>query len=276
MSTVSLAPSERAGFGRLGEATQDALTIVWRNLVGLARTPQLLVFSTIQPVVFVLMFRYVFGGAIDTRSAGIPDYVDFLMPGIFVQTVVFGSMGTAIGLATDMQSGLLERFRSLPMARSAVLVGRTGADLSRNVFVVILMAAVGFAVGFRIHTNVFEFLAGMGLVLLFGYTFSWIFATLGLATGNPEAAQAAAFPVMAPLVFASSAFVPVTSMPAWLEAWANVQPVSVTASAVRALTTGVPPLGETTTSITIKAVLWCVGILVVFAPIAVRRYRKTV
>jgi ABC-2 type transport system permease protein/oleandomycin transport system permease protein len=254
------------------------MTIVWRNLVGLARTPQLLVFSTIQPVIFVLMFRYVFGGAIKIPG-GIP-YVDFLMPGIFVQTVVFGSMGTAIGLATDMQTGLLERFRSLPMARSAVLVGRTGADLARNVFVVILMSIVGFAVGFRIHTNLVEFLTGIGVVLLFGYAFCWIFATVGLAVGNPETAQAAAFPVMAPLVFASSAFVDPRSMPGWLQVWARNQPVSATANAFRALSGSlpVPPGGvpQSTSSLVLKAVLWCVGILVIFAPIAVRRYRKAV
>jgi len=279
MSAVatSLAP-ERHGVGRIGEATQDALTVVWRNITGLARTPQLLVFSTIQPVIFVLMFRYVFGGAIKIPG-GIP-YVDFLMPGIFVQTVVFGSMGTAIGLATDMQTGLLERFRSLPMARSAVLVGRTGADLARNIFVAVLMAVVGFAVGFRIHTNLMEFLAAMGIVLLFGYAFSWIFATVGLAVGNPEAAQAAAFPVMAPLVFASSAFVNVDSMPHWLQLWARNQPVSQTANAMRALvgSTPVPPgtVPPSTISVVVKAVLWCVGILIVFAPIAVRKYRKTV
>jgi ABC transporter DrrB family efflux protein len=274
-TTVSLAPAERHGVGRLQEAAQDAMTIVWRNLMGLARTPQLLVFSTIQPVIFVLMFRYVFGGAISTGIPGIP-YVDFLMPGIFVQTVVFGSMGTAIGLATDMQTGLLERFRSLPMARSAVMVGRTGADLARNVFVVILMALVGTAVGFRIHTTLFQFLGGMGLLLLFGYTFSWIFATLGLTVKDPEAAQAAAFPLMAPLVFASSAFVPVKSMPGWLQAWAHNQPVSVVVEAVRALTTGHPPVGESMLSISVKALAWCIGILVVFAPMAVRRYRKKI
>jgi len=274
-TTISLAAPERHGLGRLQEAAQDAMTIVWRNLMGLARTPQLLVFSTIQPVIFVLMFRYVFGGAISTGIPGIP-YVDFLMPGIFVQTVVFGSMGTAIGLATDMQNGLLERFRSLPMARSAVLVGRTGADLARNVFVVILMGVVGFAVGFRVHTGLVEFLGGMGLLLLFGYTFSWIFATLGLTVKDPEAAQAAAFPLMAPLVFASSAFVPVKSMPGWLQAWAHNQPVSVVVEAVRALTTGVPPVGESVLSISVKALAWCTGILLLFAPMAVRRYRKKV
>ena len=262
MSTVSLAPSQSAGLGRIREATQDAVTVVWRNLIGLARTPQLLVFSTIQPVIFVLMFVYVFGGAIGTNvslpGVGELPYKDFLMPGIFAQTVVFGSVGTAIGLATDMQSGLLERFRSLPMARSAVLVGRTGADLD--------------------HTSLLEYLAGMGLLLLFGYAFSWIFASVGLMVRNPESAQAVAFPVMAPLVFASSAFVPVTSMPGWLQAWAHNQPVSVTISAIRALQVGPEsiPGGDSTAVLVLKALAWCVGILVVFAPLAVRRYRKAI
>jgi ABC-2 type transport system permease protein/oleandomycin transport system permease protein len=164
------------------------------------------------------------------------------------------------------------------MARSAVLVGRTGADLARNVFVVILMAAVGFAVGARYHTNLLEYVAGMGLLLLFGYAFSWIFATVGLTVRDPESAQAVAFPVMAPLVFASAAFVPVTSMPGWLQAWANNQPVSVTISAIRALQVGPEtiPNGDSTLVIVAKALAWCVGILVVFAPLAVRRYRRAV
>jgi ABC transporter DrrB family efflux protein len=193
------------------------------------------------------------------------------MPGIFVQTTVFGAIGAAVGLATDLKSGLLERFRSLPMARSAVLAGRTTADLARNVFVASLMAAVGFAVGFRVHTNALAFLAGMLLVLLFGYVLSWVFATVGLAVGDPETAQAAAFPVMAPLVFASSAFVPVSTMPGWLQPFAEHQPVSVTASAVRALMIGGP-----TTSYLLQSLAWCAAILLVFVPVAVRRYRRTV
>src|SRR5438445_13275398 len=223
----------RRGPSRIVGALRDSLAVAARNLIAYRRVPQLLVFSTIQPVIFVLMFRYVFGGAI--RLPGNTPYVDFLMPGIFVQTVVFGSLAAAIGLATDLKSGLLERFRSLPMARSAVLSGRTTADLTRNVFVAALMAAVGFAVGFRIHVGVLAFLFGMMLVLLFGYTLSWIFAAVGLAVGDPETAQAAAFPIMAPLVFASSAFVPVSSMPGWLQAFAAHQPVSVTASPVRTM-----------------------------------------
>jgi ABC transporter DrrB family efflux protein len=247
---------------------RDTLAIMARNLIALRRVPQLLVFSTIQPVMFVLLFRYVFGGAV--RTPGIP-YVDFLMPGVFVQTVVFGAIGTAVGLASDLKSGLLERFRSLPMARSALLTGRTLADLARNVFVVILMASVGFLVGFRIHTNALALVAALLLVLFFGYSMSWIFATVGLVVGDPETAQAAAFPVMAPLVFASSVFVPVASMPGWLQGFAEHQPVSVTASAVRALVLGGP-----TSSYVLQSLAWGIGIIVVFAPLAVRRYRRTV
>src|SRR3989454_6708183 len=182
MSTTAVrlpAIQTRRGTGRVIGAARDSFAVAARNLIAYRRVPQLLVFSTIQPVIFVLMFRYVFGGAI--KLPGNTPYVDYLMPGIFVQTVTFGSLAAAIGLAADLKSGLLERFRSLPMARSAVLAGRTVADLVRNVFVAALMAAVGFLVGFRIHTNAVAFLFGMGLVLLFGYAFSWIFATAGLA-----------------------------------------------------------------------------------------------
>jgi ABC-2 type transport system permease protein len=259
----------RRGTGRVVGALHDSLAVAARNLIAYRRVPQLLVFSTIQPVIFVLMFRYVFGGAI--TLPGKLSYVDYLMPGIFVQTVVFGSLAAAIGLATDLKSGLLERFRSLPMARSAVLAGRTIADLVRNVFVVVLMAVVGFAVGFRIHNGVVPFLAGMVLVLLFGYAMAWVFATVGLAVGDPESAQAAAFPVLAPLVFASSAFVPVSSMPSWLQAFARHQPVSVTVSAVRDLVLGTPA-----TSDVLQALAWMAGIVLVFAPLAVRRYRRAV
>jgi ABC-2 type transport system permease protein/oleandomycin transport system permease protein len=156
------------------------------------------------------------------------------------------------------------------MARSAVLAGRTMADLTRNLFVISLMAAVGFAVGFRVHTGPLEFVAGLALMLLFGYTFSWIFATVGLWVRDPEAAQAASFPVMAPLVFASSAFVPVSSMPGWLQVFAEHQPVSVTISAVRALL-----LGGSATSDVLQALAWMAGILLVFVPLAVWRYQRT-
>lgn len=266
MTAVALTPMKHRGLGRIGSAASDILAITWRNLLGYKRVPQLLVFSTIQPVIFVLMFRYVFGGAIKIPGQS---YVDFLMPGVFAQTVTFGAVGTAIGLAADLNTGLLERFRSLPMNRAAVLAGRTTADLTRNAFVILLMAAVGFAVGFRVHTSAPEFLAGLGLMLLFGYTFSWVFATVGLWVRDPEAAQAAAFPLLAPLVFASSAFVPTDTMPDWLRVFAEHQPVSVTASAVRALMIGGP-----LTSDLVQSLAWCAGIILVFAPLAVWRYQR--
>jgi len=254
----------RIPWGRL----RDTGAVIKRNLLQYLRVPQLLVFSTIQPIIFVLMFRFVFGGSIDTGR--IP-YVDFLMPGIFLQVVVFGSLATAIGLATDLKSGLMERFHALPMWTPAVLVGRTVADLIRNVFVVLLMMVVGFLVGWRIHTTVLALLPGISLILLFGWAMSWIFATVGLAVKDPETAQAAAFPVLAPLVFASAAFVPVLSMPGWLQPWARNQPVSVTIETFRALTLGGP-----TSSLVIKTILWSVLIIAIFAPIAVRLYRKAV
>jgi ABC transporter DrrB family efflux protein len=272
MSQDSIAipvPCERRGLARVTGAVSDALAVTGRNLITFRRVPQLLVFSTIQPVIFVLLFRYVFGGAV-SGSLTVP-YVDYLMPGIFVQMVVFGSMGTAVGLAADLKTGLLERFRSLPMARSAVLAGRSTADLARNLFVVTLVSGVGFLIGFRVHTHALGFLAGMLLVVLFGYALSWVFATIGLAVGDPETAQAAAFPIMAPLVFASSAFVPVDTMPSWLQVFADHQPVSVTASAVRALVLGGP-----TASYVLQSLAWIVGITLVAAPFAVRRYRRSV
>ena len=271
MSTaVTVAAEEQARDQRIPfSVVRDTYAIMQRNLIGYRRVPQLLVFSTIQPVIFVLMFRYVFGGAI--QIPGPIAYVDFLMPGIFVQTVVFGAIATAIGLATDVKTGLMERFHALPMARSAVLTGRTTADSARNVFVVALMMIVGFLVGWRIHTNVLGLLAAAGLVLLFGFAMSWIFATVGLAVKDPETAQAAAFPVLAPLVFASSAFVSPETMPDWLRAFAEHQPVSATATAVRALTLGGPTADDVW-----AAIAWCVGIIVVFAPLAVRLYRRAV
>ncbi|MEU2631253.1 ABC transporter permease [Kitasatospora sp. NPDC007106] len=273
--TATAATTTATGTGRLGTRitapVRDGLAVAWRNLVALRRVPRLLVFSTIQPLVFVLMFRYVFGGVVAPALPPGVGYVDFLIPGIFVQTAVFGSMNTAIGLATDMQTGLMERFRSLPMARSAVLSGRTTADLARNVFVVSLMTAVGFALGFRIHAGVAAFLGGVLLVLAFGFAMSWIFAVVGMAVGDPETAQAAAFPVLAPLVFASSAFVPVSTMPGWLQAFAEHQPVSKTAEAVRVLVLG----GPAGTAVW-EALAWDAGIVAVFAPLGVWLYRRAV
>ncbi len=265
--TISPSPSSRDGFAR-PRVVADAMTIAWRNLLNIRRNPQLLVFATIQPVIFVLMFRYVFGGAI--RVPGV-SYVNYLMPGIFVQTVVFGSLTTGVGLAEDLQKGLVDRFRSLPMARSAVLIGRTLADLVRNVFVVSLMSIVGFAVGWRPAGSVTEVVGGMALVLAFAYSLSWLFAIVGLTVRDSETAQAASFPILAPLVFASSAFVPVASMPGWLQAFANHQPVTAVVNAVRLLTLGLP-----TGSHVVTAIAWIVAIVGICAPIAVSRYRRAV
>ena len=268
MTTVTApaaAPVAAPG-SRLGWAVTDTLTIAGRNLRTITRLPQLLVFSTIQPVIFVLLFRYAFGGAI--RTPGVP-YVDYLMPGIFAQTVTFGALGTGVGLADDLQKGLIERFRSLPMARSAVLGGRIVSDLVRNMFVVALMCAVGYLVGFRVHTNPLAFLGGLAVLLLFACSLSVIFALIGLSVRNAESAQAAGFPMLAPLVFASSAFVPVATMPGWLQVFARHQPLSVTVDAVRALAIGGP-----TTSFVVQSLAWSVGIIAVFGPLAVRRYRR--
>jgi len=218
-------------------------------------------------VLFVLMFRYVFGGAIHIPNVR---YVDFLMPGVFVQTVTFGAVNTGVGLAEDLQKGLIERFRTLPMARSAVLAGRTLADTLRNLFVIILMIVVGFLVGFHLHTNAIELVEAIMLMLLFGFALSWVMAVIGLGTRNAEAAQAAAFPLMALLVFASNAFVSTRTMPRFLRDYANHQPVSATTNAIRALVLGGPTLSRV-----LVAAAWAIGIVLVFSPFAVARYRQT-
>ena len=267
-TTTAARPGNRASMALL-----DALTITWRNIIAITRIPEALFFSTLQPVMFVLLFRYVFGGAI--RIPGVP-YVNFMMAGIFVQTMAFGSMGTAIGLSEDLSKGLIERFRSLPMARSAVLAGRTTADLVRNVFVLVLMTGVGYAVGFRIGNGVPEFLLASLVLLLFSYALAWVFALVGLSAPNPETAQVMAFPILFPLTFASGAFVPVATMPGPLRAFARNQPVTAVVDAARALMVKVPANipHASTTSLTLKALAWIGGILVVFVFLSVRKYRK--
>ncbi len=264
--TVSAAPHSTSVLSRTRWAISDTATMTKRNLLAITRIPESLFFSTVQPIMFVLLFRYVFGGAINTNVPG--GYVNYLMPGIFVQTVAFGSTYTAIGLAEDLQKGLIERFRALPMSRIAVLTGRTTADLVRNVFVVIIMTIVGFLVGFRPSTGVVPYIAGMLLILLFAYALSWGMACIGLYAPNSETAQIMSFPLLFPLTFASSAFVPVSTMPSWLQGFATYQPVSVTVTACRALMIGGP-----TASWVIQSLFWSVVMLVVLIPIALRRYR---
>ncbi|HUP87313.1 MAG TPA: ABC transporter permease [Acidimicrobiales bacterium] len=252
---------------RLGWAIADARTIAWRNLKGMSRTPEVIMFSTIQPIIFVLTFRYVFGGSI--KLPGGLSYVDFLMPGVFVQTVAFGAMNTGVGLSEDLHKGLIERFRSLPMAGSAVLVGRALSDLVRNTGVVLLMVGMGFLVGFRVHTGLLSFVGSLVLLLAFSVAFSWIFAVIGLSVPNAESTQAASFPILALLVFASTAFAPADNMPGWLRAYNEVQPVSVVVKAMRALSVG----GEAARPVS-YAVVWIIALLVVFVPLAVGRYRR--
>jgi ABC-2 type transport system permease protein/oleandomycin transport system permease protein len=265
-SAVDLTPRRRSA---LAWTAVDAWLLAKRTLVHTWRVPEVLVFSSVQPVLFVLLFTYVFGGAIDVGPGR--HYVDYLMPGVFAQTVVFGAMMTGIGLATDKQTGLLDRFRSLPMSRSALLAGRTLADLVRNAFIMLLMLAVGLAVGFRFHhTSVGAVVGGFAVLLLFSYAFSWISAAIGMAVSNPEAAQSGGIIWVFPLVFASSGFAPTSTMPGWLRGFAEHQPVSVTVNTARALFQGGPVATDLLSSIA-----WSVGIIAVFGPLAVRTYRRS-
>ncbi len=256
---------------RLSYNVNDTLVMAWRNLIRYLRLPQLLVFSTVQPVMFVLLFAFVFGGAIETPGTS---YINYLIPGILIQSVLFGASQTTVGLAEDLSKGMVDRFRSLPMARGAVLAGRTLADSARNVFVVLLMLLVGAMIGFRFEGSLLQAVGAVVLVVFFGFAFSWISALIGLLVRDPESADAAGFVWIFPLVFASSAFVPVQTMPVWLRTFAEVQPISVTVDAVRYLTSGGAAPGVTQGDV-LWAFLWALGILAVFVPLAVAQYRRS-
>ena len=249
---------------------RDTLVVMRRNLLKYVRVPTLLVFSTVQPIMFVLLFAFVFGGAITLPGI---DYIDFLMAGIFVQTSVFGSTNTGIGLAEDMNKGLIDRFRSLPMSRSAVLAGRTLSDAVRNLFVVLLMVGVGYLIGFNFQNGFVDAVLAIVLVMLFGYAFTWISATIGLAIKDVESVQAASFIWLFPLTFASSAFVPVETMPDWLAWFARNNPVTHAVNGTRYLILG-EPWGFTAD--VWKALAWIVVLLGVFIPFAISRYRRAV
>jgi ABC-2 type transport system permease protein/oleandomycin transport system permease protein len=257
-------PSRRRS--KLAWAAADSLAVAKRNIIGMTRRPQLLGFVTIQPVLFVLMFRYVFGGSIHIPGVS---YANYLMAGIFVTTVLFGAQNTAVGMAEDLRNGLLERFRSLPMARSAVLAGRVLADALRNLFVIALMLGVGYLVGFRLHTNVAALVAATGVLLLFGFAISWVNMLLGLAAKSAEAAAAASLPLTVLLAFPSSAFLLTRNLPGPLRAYADHQPLTATVNTIRPLLLGGP-----TAAHAVAAILWCAGIVAVFAPLAVLRYRR--
>jgi ABC transporter DrrB family efflux protein len=248
-------------------AIRDTIGVAKRTLLRIARTPLMLIVTAIQPVLLLVLFRYVLGGAI--RIPGSRPYVDFVVPAIFVEAVLIGGMTTSVGLAQDLKSGIIDRFRSLPMARSAVLAGRTVADLSRSVFSLAVMTGLGLLVGFRFHSSAPRILAGMALILAFGYAFSWMYTAIGLATKDPETAQIAGILPFFILMFASNAIVPVETMAGWLQPFARHQPLSITVSAVRALLEGGPAAHWAWQSLA-----WLAGIFAVFFTVSVWLYRN--
>jgi ABC-2 type transport system permease protein len=267
MATVSATMERSAGFG-----TSTAV-IAKRSVLKFLRTPQLVVIGTIQGAMFLLIFRYVFGGAI--AVGGIP-YVDFLVPGFITTSVLFAGMGAAAGVAEDLEAGFVDRLKSLPIPRSSVLAGRAAADTTLLGWTLAITTAIGFAVGFRIHGSVPEALAAFGLCVAFGFAFEWLFIALGLFAGTPQAAQGMALLVF-PLTFVSSAYVPVETLPGWLQAIAEHQPVTYMVDSVRALTLGPSAealLGHPAGYFVARALLWTVALVAAFAPVAVARYRR--
>jgi len=250
---------------RFGWAITDTLTITRRNLLVWMRVPAYLVFTVIQPVMFVLLFRYVFGGAIHVAG----NYVNFLMPGIIAQTAAFATFGTAIALAQELKKGVIDRLRSMPMARSAVLAGRLVADTGRMLVTILIIVGVGYAVGFRFSNGVVPAIAMVLLATVFGLAICCISAYTGLAIGDEESVQAFGLIWLFPITFLSSAFVPISTMPGWLQAFANNQPVTYVIDTMRALALGGPIEANLW-----KSVAWLAGIFLVFVPLAVRAYRR--
>ncbi len=244
----------------------DTLVLAERNLIRLPRQPDLAIGFTIQPVMFVLLFAYVFGGAIVTPGF---DYIDFLIPGIIVQNTAFGGFVTALGLSEDLNKGLIDRFRSLPTSRASVLAGRTLADVVTNAISVIVLLVTGLIIGFSFETSLPQIIGGIGLLLLFGYAFSWIFAVIGMSVSSPEAANGIGFTLIFPITFISSAFVPVDSLPSALNAFAQVNPITIVVDAMRSLWLGTPA-GNSVWG----AVVWSFVLIAIFAPIAVAKYRR--
>lgn len=265
---VPLAPAEAESAGGFRWAVRDCWTETSRHLRALPRNPEVLAFSTIQPVMFVLLFTYVFGGSINVPGFG--DYKQFLLPGIFAQTVLFGSTFAAVGLAEDMSKGIADRLRSLPMYPAAVLVGRTFADLIRNLLTFFVMLAVAFLIGFRFEGTLFEALAASLLLLSFAYAFTWVNALLGVSVGSVEAANSASFTWIFPLTFVSSAFVDPRTMPSWLQPFARNNPFTIATNAVRALYNGKEAGNDLW-----LALAWAAGITVVFAVLAVRKFTSS-
>jgi ABC transporter DrrB family efflux protein len=259
-----------------GNALADGAIIAKRNLIKIKRVPDLLVFSTLSPIMFILLFAYVFGSAIDVPGQS---YREFLIPGIFAQTVIFGATITGAGLADDMQKGIIDRFRSLPISRSAVLVGRTGSDVMNNVLVIFIMSVTGLIVGWRIRSSVPEAIAGFLLLLAFAYAISWIMAWVGLLVPSPEVVNNASFMIIFPLTFIANTFVPTNNFPAVLKAIANWNPVSSVTQAARNLFGNTSDKAKTPGAWSLEhpelyTLGWVVVILVVFIPLSVRQYQR--
>jgi ABC transporter DrrB family efflux protein len=259
---------DRARMSGPGWLAANTLTITGRNLHRLVRVPTLIAFATVQPVMFVLLFTYSFGGAIQTP--GVDQYVDYLLPGIFVLAIAFGASQTGVAVADDLATGMIDRFRALPTARAAVLAGRTLADAIRNLFVLALMTGVGYAIGFRFHAGPGPALGALGLALAVGVVFSWLNALLGLLVRDAESAGLVGLMPVILLVFTSSTFTPIATMPDWLEAFAAINPITVIVDALRALTLG----GPTATHVW-HSLAWLAGLLVTIVPAAIIRYRHT-
>jgi ABC-2 type transport system permease protein len=259
----------------LSLAVTDGLTITRRNLIKVKRVPDLIVFATLSPIMFVLLFRYVFGGAINVP--GEISYAEFLLPGIFAQTVIFGSTITGASLADDLQKGLIDRFRSLPIAHSAVLVGRTAADVCLNALSIVVMAVTGLIVGWRIHTSVIEAAGGFLVLLGFAYAMSWLMAQVGLMVRTPEVVNNASFIVIFPITFVANTFVPLETFPPVLRTFAEWNPVSAVVQGARNLfgnSFGAPDVWSLQHPVTYSA-LWGIAILAVFVPLSVRTFRNT-
>jgi ABC transporter DrrB family efflux protein len=276
MSATTTTPSVH---GWPTRAVSDIAVITRRNLLHTVRLPEVLVLSASMPVIFILMFTYVFGGAIQGAlpPAAAGHYVNWLIPGLLAQFALFGGSGTASGLAEDLAKGVVDRFRSLPMTDAAVLAGRTLSDLARSAVTLTLMLAVGFGIGFRPQTGLGGLLAALAVGLAFGYAWSWVMALVGLVVRSAEAVQAAVYLVVFPLAFTSSVFVPTQTMPSWLQPFAANQPVTVATNALRGLILGpgaLPP-GRTVAAQVALALVWAAAIAGVFAPVAVRTYRRT-
>jgi ABC transporter DrrB family efflux protein len=280
MNATATTPTVPTVQGALARAVSDVAVITRRNLLFTVRLPQVLVLSSIMPVIFIVMFTYVFGGAIQAALplAAAGRYVNWLIPGLLAQFALFGGTGTASGLAEDLAKGVIDRFRSLPMAGAAVLAGRTLSDLVRSALTLTLMVAVGYGIGFRPQTSIGSLLGALVVGLLFGYAWSWVMALVGLVVRSAEAVQAAVYMVVFPLAFTSSVFVPTQTMPGWLQSFAANQPVTVATNALRGLVLGqgaLPP-GRTVVGQVVLALAWAAAIIAVSAPLAIRAYRRTV